>query len=82
MMVVQGIDIDRSTPAAWSGQVAAFPDPIVACIREAVLSSSMLRTDDASMPMLGAGSGKTKTVRLWVHAIDNSNYGGAINSPV
>lgn len=40
MMAAQGIDIDRSTLAGWTGQGAALLDPIVARIREMVLSAS------------------------------------------
>jgi len=82
MMAAQGIDIDRSTLAGWTGQGAALLDPIVARIREAVLSSSKLHTDDTPVPMLDPGSGKTKTARLWVHAMDDRAYGGATNPAV
>ena len=47
MMAAQGIDIDRSTLAGWTGQGAALLDPIVRRIRETVLSSSKLHTDDS-----------------------------------
>ena len=76
MMAAQGIDIDRSTLAGWTGQGAALLDPIVARIREMVLSASKLHTDDTPVPMLDPGSGKTKTARLWVHAIDDRAHGG------
>src|ERR1700682_6395799 len=66
MMAAQGVDIDRSTLAGWTGQGAALLDPIVARIREMVLSASKLHTDDTPVPMLDPGSGKTKTARLWV----------------
>ena len=56
MMAAQGIDIDRSTLAGWTGQGAALLDPIVARIREMVLSSSKLHTDDTPVPMLDPGS--------------------------
>jgi transposase len=76
MMAAQGIDIDRSTLAGWTGQGAALLDPIVARIREMVLSASKLHTDDTPVPMLDPGNGKTKTARLWVHAIDDRAHGG------
>ena len=77
IMATQGVDINRSTLAGWTGQGAALLDPIVARIRDAVLSSSKLHTDDTPVPMLDPGSGKTKTARLWVHAMDDRAYGGA-----
>src|SRR5437660_7673938 len=76
MMAAQGVDIDRSTLAGWTGQGAALLDPIVARIRDMVLSASKLHTDDTPVPMLDPGSGKTKTARLWVHAIDDRAHGG------
>ena len=76
MMAAQGVDIDRSTLAGWTGQGAALLDPIVARIREMVLSASKLHTDDTPVPMLDPGNGKTKTARLWVHAIDDRAHGG------
>jgi transposase len=50
MMAAQGVDIDRSTLAGWTGQGAALLDPIVARIREMVLSASKLHTDDTPVP--------------------------------
>lgn len=82
MMAAQGIDIDRSTLAGWTGQGAALLDPIVRRIRETVLSSSKLHTDDTPVPMLDPGAGKTKTARLWVHAIDDRAHGGATKPAV
>lgn len=76
IMAAQGIDIDRSTLAGWTGQGAALLDPIVARIRETVLAATKLHTDDTPVPMLDPGSGKTKTARLWVHAIDDRPHGG------
>lgn len=80
MMAAQ--DIDRSTLAGWTGQGAALLDPIVARIRETVLASSKLHTDDTPVPMLDPGAGRTKTARLWVHAIDERGHGGATRPAV
>ena len=76
MMAAQGVDIDRSTLAGWTGQGAALLDPIVARIKQTVLASAKLHTDDTPVPMLDPGSGKTKTARLWVHAVDDRAHGG------
>jgi transposase len=67
-----GVDIDRSTLAGWTGQGAALLDPIVARIREMVLSASKLHTDDTPVPMLDPGNGKTKTARLWAELTKGS----------
>ncbi|QXX76061.1 hypothetical protein MHY1_02935 [Methylovirgula sp. HY1] len=76
IMAEQGIDIDRSTLAGWAGQGAALLDPIVVRIKETVLASTKLHTDDTPVPMLDPGNGKTKTARLWVHAIDDRAHAG------
>jgi transposase len=82
MMAAQGVEIDRSTLAGWTGQGAALLDPIVARIKESVLASSKLHTDDTPVPMLDPGSGGTRTARLWVHAIDDRPHGGATKPAV
>jgi transposase len=82
MMAAQGVDIDRSTLAGWTGQGAVLLDPIVTRIREMVLSASKLHTDDTPVPMLDSGNGKTKIARLWVHAIDDRAHGGAAKPAV
>lgn len=82
MMAAQGVEIDRSTLAGWTGQGAALLDPIVARIKESVFASSKLHTDDTPVPMLDPGSGGTRTARLWVHAIDDRPHGGATKPAV
>jgi len=64
MLAEQGIAIDRSTLAGWTGQGAALLDPIVTRLKEMVLAASKLHTDDTPVPMLDPGSGKTRTARL------------------
>lgn len=54
-MAAQGLDIDRSTLAGWSGQVAALLNPIVNRIREEGLKASKIHTDDTPVPMLVLG---------------------------
>jgi hypothetical protein len=75
-MAEQGIEIDRSTLAGWASQGAALLDPIVNRIKETVFASTKLHTDDTPVPMLDPGRGKTKTARLWVHAIDDRAHAG------
>ena len=82
MMAAQGLDIDRSTLAGWAGQGAALLDPIVARIKETVLASAKLHTDDTPVPMLDPGAGKTRTGRLWVYAVDDRAHSGAAKPAV
>ena len=76
MMAAQGLDIDRSTLAGWTGQAAALLDPIVSRIRDEVLKADKIHADDTPVPVLDPGRGKTATGRLWVYAADDQASGG------
>ena len=65
MMAAQGLDIDRSTLAGWTGQAAALLDPVVTRIRDAVLAADKIHADDTPVPVLDPGRGRTATGRLW-----------------
>lgn len=77
MMAAQGVDLDRSTLAGWTGQAAALLDPIVSRIREEGLKAGKLHTDDTPVPVLDPGHGKTAQGRLWVYAVDDRGCGAA-----
>lgn len=77
MMAAQGIAIDRSTLAGWTGQAAALLDPIVARIREQGLKATKLHVDDTPVPVLDPGRGRTATGRLWTHVVDDRPCGAA-----
>jgi len=77
MMAAQGLDIDRSTLAGWTGQAAALLDPVVSRIRDAVLAADKIHADDTPVPVLDPGRGKTATGRLWVYAADDRASGSA-----
>ncbi len=71
MMTAQGVELDRSTLAGWTGQAAALLDPIVSRIREQGLKAGKLHTDDTPVPVLDPGRGTTAQGRLWVYAVDD-----------
>jgi transposase len=75
MMAAQGIELDRSTLAGWAGQASALLDPIVSRIREVGLTAAKIHTDDAPVPMLDPGRGKTATGRLWAYVVDDRGSG-------
>ena len=56
MMAAQGVDIDRSTLAGWTGQASALLDLIINRIREEGLKASKIHTDDTPVPVLHPGS--------------------------
>jgi len=76
MMAAQGLDIDRSTLAGWTGQAASLLDPVVSRIRDEVLKADKIHADDTPVPVLDPGRGKTATGRLWVYAADDQASGG------
>jgi transposase len=81
MMAAQGVDIDRSTLAGWTGQAAALLDPIVSRIRDEGLRASKIHADDTPVPVLDPGRGKTATGRLWAYAV-NDRASGAATPPL
>jgi len=81
MMAAQGLDIDRSTLAGWTGQAAALLDPIVSRIRAEGVKATKLHTDDTPVQMLDPGRGRTATGRLWVYAVDD-RASGATTPPL
>jgi len=75
MMAAQGLEIDRSTLAGWTGQAAALLDPVVNRIRDEVLKADKIHADDTPVPVLDPGRGRTATGRLWVYAADDQASG-------
>lgn len=75
MMAAQGIDIDRSTLAGWTGQASALLAPIVSRIRDEGLGRTNLHADDTPVPVLDPGRGRTATGRLWTYAVDDRGSG-------
>jgi transposase len=77
MMRAQGVDIDRSTLAGWTGQASALLDPIISRIREEGAKATKIHTDDTPVPVLDPGRGKTATGRLWTYVVDDRASGSA-----
>lgn len=72
----QGLAFDRSTLASWVGTAAAEIAPVVARLKEIVLASARLFADDAVVPMLYPGRGRTKQGYFWAIARDDRPWGG------
>jgi transposase len=71
MLLMQGIDIDRSTLAFWVGYAAAELAPLYELLRQHLLSSSRLAVDEMPVPVLDPGRGRTKTGYFWSMARDD-----------
>ncbi len=59
-MAAQGLDIDRSTLAGWTGQAAVLLDPIVSRIRDEVLKADKIHADDTPVPVLDPVGGRPR----------------------
>jgi transposase len=60
-----GVEIPRSTLCNWVGQAVLLLEPIVKAMREDVLLSRIVGTDDTVVRMLVPGLGRTVQARLW-----------------
>jgi transposase len=72
----QGIEIDRSTLAYWTGYAAAELKPIWALMRDELLASSKLFVDETIAPVLDPGRRCTKTGYFWAIARDDRAWAG------
>ena len=72
----QGIEIDRSTLAYWTGYAAAELKPIWVLMRDELLASSKLFVDETIAPVLDPGRGRTKTGYFWAIARDDRAWAG------
>lgn len=70
----EGIDLGVSTLADWVGACTATLSPLVALIRDHVLSAERIHGDDTTVPVLAKG--KTVTGRLWTYVRDDRPFGG------
>ena len=72
----QGIDLDRSTLAAWVGKAAFELRPVFDALIANLKRSSKLFMDETRAPVLDPGRRKTKTGYFWALARDDRPWGG------
>jgi transposase len=72
----QGINLDRSTLADWTGRAAWLLRPLHARLLERLKASGKLFADETTAPVLDPGRGRTKTGQLWAYARDDRPWGG------
>lgn len=68
-----GLDLARSTLCDWMAAAARRLAPLAELLRERVLRSRVLHTDDTPVPVLEAGRGATRQARLWVYLGDRDH---------
>jgi len=72
----QGIDLDRSTLAAWVGRAAFELKPVYDALLADLKRSAKLFMDETKAPVLDPGRRKTKTGYFWALARDDRPWGG------
>lgn len=65
-----GVEISRKTMCDWMASVADLLQPITMRMRELVLQSKVIHTDDTSVPVQDRQLSKTRTGRLWTYLGD------------
>ena len=81
-MARQGISIDRSALAFWTGYAAAEVKPVWRLMREELLRSTKLFVDETTAPVLDPGRGRTKTGYFWALARDDRPWQGGAPAAV
>lgn len=77
MLARQGIQLDRSTLANWTGRACWWLTPLYDLVVSTVLAAPKVFADDTTLPVLDPGRGRTKTGRLWCYAVDDRPWKGA-----
>lgn len=72
----QGIDLDRSTLAAWVGKSAFELTPVYDALMANLKRSTKLFMDETTAPVLSPGRKKTKTGYFWALARDDRPWVG------
>ena len=72
----QGVDIDRSTLAAWVGKAAFELKPVYGCLLANLKQSTKLFMDETTAPVLDPGRGKVKKGYFWALARDDRPWNG------
>jgi len=73
----QGVELDRSTLADWTGRAAWYLRPLRDHVLEELRRSERLFADETTAPVLDPGRGRTKTGQIWAYARDDRPWGGS-----
>ena len=69
----QGVDLSRKTMCGWMGQCAQLVSPLVDLMKQQVLSSKAVQTDDTPVPVLDPALMHTRTGRIWTYVGDEQH---------
>jgi transposase len=68
-----GANLQRSTMCDWMAGCAAALKPLQQLMRQRVLASATIHTDDTPVPVQEKGRGKTRQGRFWVYVGDRDH---------
>ena len=66
----QGVELSRKTMCDWMRQSAELVSPLVDLMKQRVLSSKAVQTDDTPVPVLDPELPRTRTGRIWTYVGD------------
>lgn len=72
----QGIDLDRTMLAEWSGRAAQLLTPVIDAMMAELRRSDRLQMDETTVPVLAPGTGAVRKDWLWVVLRDQRGWGG------
>lgn len=68
-----GADIRRSTICDWMAAVADLLKPLYALMKQRVLASQVIQTDDTKVKLIDNAQRETRTARFWAYLGDVAN---------
>lgn len=72
----QGIELDRTMLAEWSGRAAQVLAPVIDAMGAELRRSDRLQMDETTVPVLAPGTGAVRKDWLWVVLRDQRGWGG------
>ena len=69
----QGVDLSRQTMCDWMAQAADLVSPLYEQMKERVLRSKAVQTDDTPVPVLDPELPRTRTGRIWTYVGDEEH---------
>ena len=73
----QGLEIDRTMLAEWSGRAALLLQPVIDEMIDRLRRSDHLQMDETTVPVLAPGTRKVRKDYLWAILRDQRGWGGA-----
>jgi len=69
----QGVDLSRQTMCGWMREGADLVSPLYELMKERVLDSKAVQTDDTPVPVLDPDLPRTRTGRIWTYVGDDAH---------